>query len=136
MSTVTRRQFLALAAGGGLAAVAVATRPWRALVAPPPPRTAAERLAGLIRNPQSARPIGRAYLALAPREASSPRLAGLIVAGLGESPRAVDAAGDDELRRLVAAGMVADFAQGRTVELDGWMLSRTEARLYALVELA
>lgn len=29
-----------------------------------------------------------------------------------------------------------DFMHGRTVEVNGWILSRTEARLYALVSLS
>jgi hypothetical protein len=40
------------------------------------------------------------------------------------------------LRRRVDRRIRADFAAGRVVSVDGWVLSRTEARLYALVNRA
>ncbi len=130
-SPITRRQFLTVAAGAGLATLAVATSPWKALVGTTPPRSAAERLAGLLKHPESARPIGEAYLALAPHEASTARLVSLVAAGA-----AAESASDSELRRLVAAGVRDDFSAGRTAEVDGWVLSLTEARLFALVALS
>lgn len=39
-------------------------------------------------------------------------------------------------RAALAARIRRDFAQGRTVWVDGWLLADTEARLYALTALA
>lgn len=36
----------------------------------------------------------------------------------------------------VGSQIRSDFARGRTVEVNGWILSRTEARLYALTFLS
>ena len=52
--------------------------------------------------------------------------------------RSVDGAGPGtrhEFKRRLANRITGDFAQGATVEADGWILSRTEARLYALAAL-
>jgi hypothetical protein len=38
----------------------------------------------------------------------------------------------DELTSRLSARVCADFASGSTVRLDGWILSRTEARVCAL----
>lgn len=40
----------------------------------------------------------------------------------------------DVLVSFLRGRMAEDFAAGRTVEVAGWVLSRTEARLFALVE--
>jgi hypothetical protein len=64
--------------------------------------------------------LGRAYLRRYPDEASQGRLAGLVPS-------------DPVLR---ARRVRADFAAGRVVSLDGWVLSRTECRYCALHALA
>lgn len=126
---VARRDMLLALAGGALLA-AVAPRAAR-------PRIAAETRgvfpATLFRHPDSARRIGRAYLAERPAEADADRLRMLIaqdVPGLvhaGIAPAA--------LRRAVAARQHRDFAERRTVLVRGWLLSQTEARLCALATL-
>ena len=67
--------------------------------------------------------VGAAYLRTRPDEAD-PTV--LMTALSGADPDVLAAA-----RRDVAA----DFASGRTVELDGWVLSQSEARVAALVAL-
>ena len=89
----------------------------------------AARLVGIFRHQESARAVGRAYLRLAPEEADPARLLALI------HPGDAAALAEAELRRAVAARQREDFACRRTVLLDGWVLSRTEARLCALAEL-
>jgi len=39
----------------------------------------------------------------------------------------------DDLRAIFDARIRADFAQGRTRRIDGWVLSETEVRLYAVL---
>ena len=73
--------------------------------------------------------VGRDYLAQAPEESSKERLVELIFPELLNSaqppPRAKLI---DGIARLVRE----DFEAQRTVTIDGWTLSRTEARLCAL----
>lgn len=92
-----------------------------------------DRLAGLLEHRDSAWIVGREYLRATPSEATPPVLAYLIAERLPLERRALVSATDEELRRLLAASVVADFEEGRTVEIDGWVLSATEARLCALV---
>lgn len=90
----------------------------------------ASRLAALIPHADSAARIGGRYLALTPAEAD----AGLLVSSiLGKQEH--EAAGDAVLRRVVGENRQRDFIDGNTVSVDGWVLSRTEARLCALVAL-
>lgn len=84
----------------------------------------ARRLLTLLRSPAAARRIGRAYLEKAGDEADPAKLVALI---MGEGGTV-----EGDLLRHVAERQRADFAAGRTIKLDGWVLSRTEARLYAL----
>lgn len=42
----------------------------------------------------------------------------------------------DEMRLRIVDQVRHDFAQGAIIEVDGWLLSLTEARVYALVSLA
>lgn len=90
----------------------------------------ASRLASLIPHADSAARIGGRYLASAPAEAD----AGLLVSSIlgGEEHEAV---GDAVLRRVISDSRQRDFVDGNTVSVDGWILSRTEARLCALVAL-
>ena len=132
MTGTTRRQFLALGAGAGVAALAVAFRPWNALVASASPPSTAQRLAGLFADPRSARLIGREYLRGAPGEASAGRLVELIAGDVPGGQSALAAAPDPGLHAFLGARIVDDFARGETAELQGWVLSVTEARLCAL----
>jgi choline dehydrogenase-like flavoprotein len=90
--------------------------------------TDADRLRAAIANPASAAALGRAYLARFPGEADRDRIAAAILASLA-APPARDASA---LRAPVRARIRGDFRAGATVTLDGWILSRTEARLAAL----
>jgi hypothetical protein len=75
----------------------------------------------------SAARIGEAYLEDHPEEAQPALLARLLrEAGLEEAPGPTSRA---------RARIREDFERGRTVQVDGWVLSRTEARLCALTAL-
>lgn len=86
----------------------------------------AQRLRSLVRHPESAAVLGRAYLAVNPDEASAPRLVALI-AGSTDTADATATSLSDRIR--------AEFDAGELVRLDGWIVSRTEARLCALCAL-
>ena len=76
---------------------------------------------------EAARAVGSAYLAAYPSEGRRSIIAGLERA----TARAGKVRGATLFEALKLASR-ADFAAGETVEVDGWILSRTEARVYAL----
>jgi hypothetical protein len=90
------------------------------------------RLAGLLRDQHSAQIIGREYLNVFPAEASREKLTSLISARVPGGRRTVEAATDGDLRKALLLGSQQDFLDRHTVQLDGWVLSVTEARLCAL----
>jgi hypothetical protein len=121
---ISRRRTLIAAAA---LATLLAGRGW-----PFSERGAAASLVRSIRARASARIIGAAYLATHPDEADAAILCRAIAADLATAaPR--DQA---ELDRALANRVRADFLQRRTVKVDGWVLSRTEARLCALCRFA
>jgi hypothetical protein len=70
--------------------------------------------------------VGRRYLEVEPGDSDPARLA-----------RALDAAGIDRADAGVPSGLraaaIRDYRSGDTVLLDGWLISRTEARYAALL---
>ncbi|MEX2203015.1 MAG: hypothetical protein WD965_02890 [Actinomycetota bacterium] len=93
------------------------------------------RLVAILGHPESARAVGRAYLASTSTDASASRLVDQISRGLAGSRSKIEETTDTELRELLVARIVADFSEGLVVEVDGWILSSTEARLCALAAL-
>lgn len=65
-------------------------------------------------------------------EAAAPALRRALLNALSADRQAIGAIAARTLEARLAAAISDDFAAGRTVVVDGWMLSRTEARLYAL----
>lgn len=95
---------------------------------------AADRLVGLLEPSRAVLAVGDAYLRTRHRDgASLADLTGMVLrdidAGVGEvdDPRA--------LRRALRRRMASEFERGDMVIVDGWMLSATEARLYAVAAL-
>jgi hypothetical protein len=128
---IRRRTFLLGAAGAGVSLV------WGSAGLRPFPQTSlstAERLAGVLRH-ESARAIGSEYLRLVPAEASEAVLVAGVVARLPGGSRVVGTASDHRLHELLLGATLGDFAALQTVELHGWVLARTEARLCALAAL-
>jgi hypothetical protein len=127
-----RRTFLLGATGLGVSLAWRSGGSWPFLEAAP---STSERLAGFLKHEESARMVGREYLRTVPAEASpevlTAHVAGRLPGGLG----AVDGASDDALRELLIRATAEDFGDLRTVELHGWVLAQTEARLCALAAL-
>ncbi len=94
------------------------------------------RLAALFSQPRSAAVIGQAYLQQYAQEADALRLHHLIARDVAQQGAGLHYAGDAELRDLLQQRIWQDFADDRVVKLNGWILSVTEARLYALAALA
>ena len=95
------------------------------------PKTLAEALFSDI---ASARKIGVKYLAQTAHECDAGILAAYLPQGCAMPPSSPFAI--DDIRKTVDAQRQRDFATGDTVLVDGWILSRTEARLCALAALS
>jgi hypothetical protein len=124
-SMPSRRDLIAATLAVGLypqgrAPADVATEPWHAA------------LAAVCGNLPPVAAIGRACRrALPPAVGTPERLTGLILTDLPAANRGSAPALAETLR----ARSRLDFRRGRIVSVDGWMLSLTEVRLYALAGL-
>jgi hypothetical protein len=74
--------------------------------------------------------IGQSYLRCTPREADPKMLNAVLFAGHGSVPQ-----DEEALRAFVTRRIREDFTHGRIAEVQGWLLSQTEARLCALVAI-
>lgn len=128
-----RRTFLIAAAGLGASLAWRSVSSWPFLPASSSP---SQRLAGLLAHTESARVVGREYLRAIPAEGSRAALTTRIAARLPGGLETVETASDRRLRELLLRATLADFEHERTVLLDGWVLSQTEARLCALAAMA
>ena len=121
-----RRQFIGMAAAGAAGLV------WPATVrggAPFALKTLAHpHLLAVLRDGRVGRDLGRRYREIVPAEDNARTLVRAILAGPHATASAPLAARvNDQVQR--------DFAAGRTVTLNGWILSVTEARQCALYSL-
>lgn len=83
----------------------------------------------------SARAIGSAYLEVVPDEAASGVLRQLVRNAVLLSGTEASRLSDAALAQLFQQRVTMDFESGRIASVDGWVLSRTEARLCALMAL-
>ena len=95
-----------------------------------------DELAGRLRtffyDREAARRLGHLYIRQVPTE-DDPRILARLAVASAEAPQ-VDGISLDRasLHQRLDAQVRDDFASGTTIALDGWVLSRTEARLCAL----
>jgi len=75
--------------------------------------------------------LGETYLNCNPNEVSRLRLAELIMGPHAESLRAALRRGELAMRAALVEVYSRDFEAERVVRVEGWVLSRTEARLHA-----
>ena len=127
---VGRRAFL----GGSLAAgtvAAVAARPWTSLVAFTD-ASLADQLGAVLRDTPGVRAVGEAYLRRHDEHRDVRRLLVALAADLDIDP---DGRPPDGLGRRAWQAVQADLVARRTVRLEGWVASPTEARLAAMTLL-
>ena len=125
---IRRRQFLAGAGGLGAALLVRSAGHWF-------PRSGdidGVRLAGLLESTESAGAVGAEYLRVVPAENTADVLTARLIGGLPAERATLRRATDGELRQVLAVSAREDFLAGRTIELDGWVVSLTEARLCAI----
>ncbi len=118
---LTRRELVRalsiLAAGAALPAL-------EGCAAPSPPQ-----LAALLPAGEATAVLGAAYRAAVPAEATAEALADAILADLGWPARRLRGR---ELGERLLTRVREDHAADRVVNVEGWTLARTEARLVAL----
>ena len=92
-------------------------------------------LSDAIVDPEAAAHLGRAYLDAHPEYDNSNMLVTDILRALARYDVSATAGAPEKLRQTVAALQQLlrhEYAQGEIVTVNGWVLSVTEARLYAL----
>jgi hypothetical protein len=124
---LTRRRLL-IGAAGLLGALAAGPSVLVPLIERLAAADAAALLRGLIRHREGAIQLGRSYLSAHPSEASRAALVRQLAGPIAP-------ASSERAARGVGTRIREDYAIGHTVVVEGWVLSRTEARLYALVAL-
>jgi hypothetical protein len=102
----------------------------------PPSARRARRLAAIFSRPASAARVGRAYLRDHPHEAALERLVQGLASGWPGGAAQIERLSAGQLRRGLHRKIRADFAAGRTVRVEGWVLAESEARLFGLATLA
>jgi hypothetical protein len=92
-------------------------------------------LLSLFENPRSAYAIGTACLkSLPPNQSSPQQLTNAIIAAAESDTEAMTT--KQAIRQRIANRVCNDFSEGAVVNVEGWLLSLTEARLYALAALS
>lgn len=126
-SAISRRSFL-LSGIAGLVIVGGGAVRWRSRRAL---EQAERELTTLLRERSAAVEIGQEYLRLFPEEGEAHALVSHI---LGVEPQPAWSAA--ALKAAVDRRVRADFAAGQTVRIRGWVVSRTEARVSALLAVS
>jgi hypothetical protein len=124
---LTRRRLL-VGAAALLAAVAAGPSALVPLIERLAAADAAALLRTLIKHREGAIQLGRSYLSAHPSEANRATLVRQLAGPI--APASAERAAHG-----VGARIREDYAMGHTVVVEGWVLSRTEARLCALVAL-
>ena len=120
----------AIAASGAVAASGAGRVAARTVAGAIPERGLLDALFPELRH---ARTLSRTCLRFFPTTISADRLYAWIVPA--DRPDFENAATIAELRRSIGQRVRTDFAVDDTVQIDGWVLSITELRLYALAAL-
>lgn len=128
MNDCDRRSFLASCLAGIL--VGGAGVHLRVSLADEPSAESLLALLAPVFDGSSVSALGHAYLDAHPVELDSRRLVASLGGGVGR-----DASSTRAVIDRLAAAIRHDFESGDVVGVDGWMLARTEARLYALFAL-
>ena len=91
-------------------------------------------LVSIFENPRSAYGIGSVYLgSLPPHARTADHLANAIVCTAGCDAGTMRST--EALRERISIRVRKDFAEGAVVIVAGWVLSETEAQLYALAAI-
>ena len=128
---LSRRTLLAVWASVALLGTASARAVAGAIVRHEP-AWPAHRLLAVLARPDSARAVGRRYLATVPAEADHRWLAQEIARSMDLALAELASRPPTVLAQLLRQRIRRDFREQRMRALDGWLLSMTELRLCAL----
>jgi hypothetical protein len=131
MTAVPRREFLWQALAACASGVLVPVRPASAAQSAPVDRAAAMGAGYFGDQAEAVRVVGEAYLRQLGRDTTRDSV---VAAARG----ALDAIGSRNrvgATRALVEAVREDFERGRTVQVEGWILSRTEAEICALTLL-
>jgi len=124
-----RRRFVSFI---GLSIGALVSHPaWGVLAGRPVVPALSARLEAALPNVASARALGEIYLARHPGKVDAAALTRQVAALL--APYARPSAEGPELADAFARLRAADFRRGDVVDLDGWVMSRSEVAVCALI---
>ncbi len=132
MTAVPRREFLWQALSACASAVLLPVPSTAGGQSGPADRAATVGASYFGDQRDAVRAIGEAYLRQLGRDTSRESIVAAARGALDAIDRSRDEAG--AIRALVRA-VREDFERGRTVQLEGWILSRTEAEICALTLL-
>lgn len=128
IAMATRRSFVVLAVAGAALSLGGSIGVLR-----PPEDVLDRKLASLYRHADAAKAIGQHVNKTVPTERDV--LRARLLTDLGLEPQSIMSLDLEVLRRRLAAKISNDFAREKTVAVEGWVLSETEARLCALAAM-
>jgi hypothetical protein len=132
-TNVTRRRAMSIGVGGLGAALLF----WRRRGSPGgDSASVCDRVLALFEHRSAAAAIGSAVLQRYPHERDRQWLLAQLLADAPEPASRWLQSDDSLLHDWLRQRMRGDFANARTVWVDGWLLAQTEARLCALAALA
>jgi len=132
LKNLTRRTFLNLGLGG-LAVLLLGKWQTEFVRKHAVKEMTALHFENFFKNPHSAAVVGKEYLKLYPQESDKNLLVSKMTAGHSKKNKILMTR--DELKRQYYDLIQDDFDQDRMVQIEGWFLSRTEARLCALTAI-
>lgn len=98
-------------------------------------RSLALRFVALFSDRAGAAELGSRYLEVYSQSPDWRTILSTMISDHAATPTDFSGLSSSQLRKTVSAMMSEDFKRGDAVWLDGWLLSRTEVRLYALTKL-
>ena len=128
-SGLSRREFIALGGSALALAGSISCQAARILG-----NGRLERRLGQIYEyiPQSARAIGHAYLEATPEEGTIDMIVSAIIQSNRAGRHGFDRKSDADILVSLKNQISEDFISDNVIQLNGWVLSRTEARLCAI----
>jgi len=104
---------------------------------PPSLKEITRYLAGLLRHPEAAGQLGRKYIEIdsAVKSLSLEQLTKMVLQDIGLDNMKEPDTRLEEIGKMLTNKVRQDFADETVVIVDGWLLSKTEARLCALLHL-
>ena len=132
MTRMIRRKFLR----DGLALFLAAQTGWaKSILKQPSTSAEAQAICSLSPARESAVRLGSRYLLQHPEHGNPRLLAELIFSGWSETERRLAVSEPVVLKEMLAARIRQDFRDHEVSSLDGWVLSKTELRHWALLSL-